>query len=309
MSRMSWGHEPHSYPMMPGEVCRAMLCKICQANARHAYTLDDLEVYRCPQCGLLFLGNPPAGPELKESYANSDAPGYYGRIAAASLVKFETVLRDLRPHLPANGSLLDLGCGDGAFLSLARDKTPGLRAIGVELTENIANLARGRGLEIYTSELNEIGEQFDAITMLDVLEHVSNPVELLAECGRHLKSGGVLCVHTPRLCLWDRLFVILTRTPLRFLSLIWLRSRVSKFHLQVWDDRALSLAVRFSGLTIKRFHALTELSWPIEQYLAVYVWKRFRPPRVLSKILPSLVRLVLVRMGMLRNKAVLLAGN
>ncbi len=36
---------------------------------------------------------------------------------------------------------------------------------------------------------------------------------------------------------------------------------------------------------------------------------RFRPPRVLAKILSSLVRLVLVRMGMLHNKAVILAGN
>jgi SAM-dependent methyltransferase len=107
------------------------------------------------------------------------------------------VVRDLRYPGPV-ARLLDIGCGNGQFLLEAQ--SVGWDAVGVDTDSATAEAARSRGLEIHVGSVEELGlrdASFDAITMAHVLEHLPDPIALLAECRRLLKESGRLWVATP----------------------------------------------------------------------------------------------------------------
>jgi 2-polyprenyl-3-methyl-5-hydroxy-6-metoxy-1,4-benzoquinol methylase len=95
--------------------------------------------------------------------------------------------------------VLDVGCGNGDFLSWAREL--GWSCHGIEIDPVAAAVARAQGVTILGSELGELSEEytaaFDAITLSHVIEHVHDPVELLRQCRRVLRPGGYLWLETP----------------------------------------------------------------------------------------------------------------
>lgn len=107
------------------------------------------------------------------------------------------------------GRLLDVGCGDGAFL--ARMKSFGWEAVGVELDEKAANVAKTQfDVDVFIGPLEAAGfaeKSFDAITLSHVIEHVGDPIELLCRCRNLLRKGGRVVVTTPNAeCLGHRIF-------------------------------------------------------------------------------------------------------
>jgi 2-polyprenyl-3-methyl-5-hydroxy-6-metoxy-1,4-benzoquinol methylase len=102
--------------------------------------------------------------------------------------------------LPSSPSaqLLDVGCGGGHFLARMRSLRWQVR--GVEPDAEAASLARERGLNVFHGTLADARfppNEFDAVTMNHVIEHVPNPIELLQECRRVLKISGRLVIVTP----------------------------------------------------------------------------------------------------------------
>lgn len=103
-------------------------------------------------------------------------------------------------YLPAKprGQLLEIGCGAGAMLEAMVNR--GWQAVGVDFDASAVAIARARGRLVYQGgvfEQNFADESFDAIVMNHVIEHVSAPRELLAECKRILRKGGTLVIITP----------------------------------------------------------------------------------------------------------------
>lgn len=102
-------------------------------------------------------------------------------------------------------ALLDIGCSSGAFVWIA--KNMGLRAEGVEPAEEPAKKAIELGLKVHWGYLNEIAfpdNSFDAITLFEVIEHLNNPMNLLEECHRILRPGGILVIGTGNTNSWTR---------------------------------------------------------------------------------------------------------
>ncbi len=99
------------------------------------------------------------------------------------------------------GKLLDIGCGNGTFLSRMRDA--GWEVTGVEPDPAAAKLAQqGLGIPIFSGTLEDAkfaDASFDAVTLSHVIEHVYNPVSLLSECRRLLKPNGRVVILTPNL--------------------------------------------------------------------------------------------------------------
>jgi SAM-dependent methyltransferase len=97
------------------------------------------------------------------------------------------------------GKILDVGCGNGNRLE--RFRSLGWDAQGQEVDPQAAAEARCiSGAPVHLGQLEEArfpGGSFDAITMNHVIEHVHDPVRLLQECGRILRTGGTLVVITP----------------------------------------------------------------------------------------------------------------
>ena len=76
---------------------------------------------RCPGCDLVFLNPRPLGTLVEEFY-REDYDEAYGEAEASSdrHPVFESVTRRLSLYRQPPGRLLDVGCGDGAFLSLCQ---------------------------------------------------------------------------------------------------------------------------------------------------------------------------------------------
>ena len=134
-------------------------------------------------------------PELKDYFAFS-----YEDDPANPLVQlYESWLDRLeRHHLP--GRLLDIGCGTGLFLAVARRR--GWKPMGVDECVEATRHAREHfGLEVRTGDFEELAAEaagrFDAITMWDIIEHARAPVELLAAARRCLAAEGIIAVSTP----------------------------------------------------------------------------------------------------------------
>lgn len=104
---------------------------------------------------------------------------------------------------PAATRLLDVGCSSGAFLAAATAE--GLQAEGVEPSPEAAEGARRAGFKVFTGLLEEArfpDGGFDAVTLIEVLEHLREPLPLLTECRRILRPGGVVMATTPNGASW-----------------------------------------------------------------------------------------------------------
>ena len=96
--------------------------------------------------------------------------------------------------------LLDIGCGNGAFVRAAR--AWGWDAEGLDPDPNAAAVGRGRGLPITVGSLPKVGypdASFAAVTMSHSIEHLHDPVAGLREIRRILQPGGTVWIDTPNL--------------------------------------------------------------------------------------------------------------
>lgn len=144
-------------------------------------------------------------------------------------------------HAERRGRLVDVGCGNGQFL--ARMRSLGWEVLGVEPDSEAARVASERfGLTVIPSTLEEAKlpeASIDAITMNHVIEHVPDPISLLAECRRILRPGGTVVVVTPNL----------QSLGCRVFKADWRGWEVPR-HLVIFSPKALRLCAERAGLTI-----------------------------------------------------------
>jgi 2-polyprenyl-3-methyl-5-hydroxy-6-metoxy-1,4-benzoquinol methylase len=95
--------------------------------------------------------------------------------------------------------LLDIGCAFGFFLEVARDN--GWDCHGVEVCEYSSTYAKEKlGLNVRAGKLKDIRYPenfFDVIVLLDIIEHLKRPTDILGEVHRILKPDGLIVIITP----------------------------------------------------------------------------------------------------------------
>jgi len=111
-------------------------------------------------------------------------------------------------------SLLDMPCGDGALTAMMAPRFK--RVVGVDASSKHLALAKAN---LPTAELHEAliedfvtSERFDTITMINVLEHVVDPVLVLRKAASLLNDNGVLLVHVPNALAINRRLAVLMGT-------------------------------------------------------------------------------------------------
>ena len=207
-------------------------------------------VYRCRACPMWFkdLGEGGAIPTAYTGEHGDDpvAVTYLEGDAA------RTIFREaLAPLAPAGGTarrLLDIGAAQGVLLEEAARL--GFDAEGIDhCAENVRDAcARGRRVRLAAAETLEDRDAFDVVTLMDIIEHVTDPLGVLAACHRALRPGGTLVVYTPN----HRALIV---SLARLLHRVGMHHPVTEFfgrnHVSFFDDRSLPLALERAGFRVR----------------------------------------------------------
>ena len=111
-------------------------------------------------------------------------------------------------------TLLDIACGDGLMTELFSHhfaRVVGVDANGTHLAEAKKRLPAANFHESLIENL-VLDEKFDTVTMLDLLEHVEDPIEILRKAASFLSEGGTLIVHVPNAHAINRRLAVLMGT-------------------------------------------------------------------------------------------------
>lgn len=244
-------------------------CPACRsARSRSAFGIRSTFL-RCRRCATLYDVEPLAPDEVDRLYAGrayfvkgDDDPGGDGDslwgypedyLADRTLIaaKFDRVLGHLKRYV-APGRLLDVGAGPGFLVACAREL--GWDAVGVDLNAWAAAYACSElGIDVRHGRLGDdlFGDRlFDAITMMDLVEHVADPDDLLAEASRRTRAGGAIALLTPD-----------AGAPLsRLLGRRWPEVRRPGEHVVLFSVDGLSQALARHGFTASGWHSIGKVA-------------------------------------------------
>lgn len=194
-------------------------CPICEAvpPAETILRNHGIDVVCCPDCGMTYARQVMEEQADAARYQASELDLEAMRLRCSDpYLELETArtryyLDRLEESAQGRGALLDIGCGTGTTLVEAQAR--GWRVLGLEpgraacavARQRLGATSQGRVIEGYfPSHLPVDQASFDAIAILDVLEHFVDPQAFLRLIRRHLAPGGRLFVQVPN---WDSLLV------------------------------------------------------------------------------------------------------
>jgi SAM-dependent methyltransferase len=170
----------------------AALAPTCHAVGAHG------DLYACAACGTIHQPGLPGGAALVDLYRAMADPAYLGEEAGRRATA-RRLLDRLERHV-APGRLLEAGCGHGLLLDEARARGWAVR--GLEPSDAARRHARDAlGLDVRAEPLEAVDPAvdgpYDAVALVDVLEHLDDPVGAVRTCASLLAPAGALLVVTP----------------------------------------------------------------------------------------------------------------
>jgi len=166
--------------------------------------------------------------------------------------------------IPPDGSILDIGCGNGAMLAEIR-KLGSFRLCGVESSESAVRLARSQGFDVRladaSTDLVTLFEQhsFDLVVSVEVIEHVYDPRGLLRQAHALLRPKGRLLLTTPYHGYFKNLLIAVLGKGDAHYNPLW-----DCGHIKFWSRKTLSAALEETGYQSIQFYGAGRLG---------YLWK------------------------------------
>lgn len=197
-------------------------CPLCtNRNSSFLWTINRFEqpfdVRQCPGCGLIYQDPLPEAQEVEEMYGQSYYTGESGQgrytyldernnprgHRAVNRARIRILLR-LWHHLNNQSDpddrppeFLDVGCSFGALVQEAA--LAGCAAHGIDISEYAVQEGLHAGLDIRKATPEALPPwdvPLDLVTMIEVIEHLANPVAALRSLARAMRPGGILVIQT-----------------------------------------------------------------------------------------------------------------
>jgi ubiquinone/menaquinone biosynthesis C-methylase UbiE len=238
-------------------------CGIKLDNKGFLFKKKSVEYFRCPNCGLIYQ-NPQPVFELSQDIYDGDH--YHNRYIQSEYIYFPTsniYLKEIESHFKRlnynsnNAKLLDVGCGIGYFLYLA--KKNGYQVEGADISAWAGNYAKKHfDVNVITGNFLEIEfkeNYYDVITIWQTIEHLPEPGLFLEKIYHMLKPGGFFCLATPDTDSWIA----------KFYKKLW-NCYIPDEHICLFNFRSMKVILErfsFNPIVIKRIH---ERQFIPEQY-------------------------------------------
>ena len=230
-----------------------MPCPVCSSESHTCISrmdrrLKPLRTVVCDDCGVFYSNPMPTRDELANYYRNEYRRDYQfalfrptNRHVQKKRLEAKRRYHAIRSELKGDRlTLLDFGCGSGELVQeYARH---GHAAHGFEPGADYASFAQRDGCsaaDVRNADLENVAyesRQFDAISMLHVLEHISNPISALRRACGWLKDDGILYIEVPNM----------QRYSLKGFE------RFHFAHVIGFSRDNLILALRLAGLRVRR---------------------------------------------------------
>ena len=183
-------------------------CRLCGTNeTRLVSVVDGCQFVRCAGCGVERMASYPSARELEEFYDSGYMTKKFNNLGhhlhftkeyrETYFAEKSLTFADLRMDLTAlrGKKLLDVGCANGQFLEYAGKFA--VESTGIDISEEMVNAGKEAGLNCLVKDLFEMEGEFDLLTYWDVIEHVSNPRQVLEKTRELLAPGGEVVIQTP----------------------------------------------------------------------------------------------------------------
>ncbi|MDX1952230.1 MAG: class I SAM-dependent methyltransferase [Verrucomicrobiota bacterium] len=202
--------------------------RITDSHYGHTARIDECTACGFKQCtDLSTVLNFYENLEDPEYNKGREQRGLQSRKILESLVRYKT-----------SGQLLDIGAASGILIEQAEKL--GFHCIGIEPSRSLAQaaIANGFNVRLGTFPHESVRGPFDIITLVDVLEHVPHPGELLKNIANHLSPTGFGVLTTPNVESWMA----------RFLKSKWWHFRVA--HIGYFSPATLTRLMESADLEI-----------------------------------------------------------
>jgi len=220
-------------------------CNICNSTAEEIISKTDIgNIVRCKKCGLFYRNPRLSDRDEIDKYKHQIYDESYGLVEDKSKKEiFVSILNKLEHH---KGKILDIGCADGYFLALARER--GWEPYGIEISDFLLRKARESlgGKQIIGVPLkmaNFPPNSFDVISMWDVLDHLMDPLGELIEIGRILKNKGLLIIRVRNMAFHLQMNKLFKK------NLLGIIKRPATFHLYGFNNKNIKVLLEKANLS------------------------------------------------------------
>ena len=159
------------------------------------------DLLECCNCGLVFLKQEAKAIHEEDKYWDSSKQaGVYLDENIEERTKNDFLRKlELISKFGIHGDLLDIGCGTGQFLNIAKGE--GWNVYGLDISSQAAKIAQEKyDIQVFIGKpeiFDGSGISFDCVTMWDVIEHFTEPDKVISAIRPKIKKGGLLVIRTP----------------------------------------------------------------------------------------------------------------
>lgn len=169
-----------------------LICNFQGTEILKGYEKDYL--VKCKSCGFVFCEKKPTEQELINHYN-----GYprNSSISPITIKRYNELLDNFESYRKTN-NIIDIGCGDGYFLEIAKQR--GWNVYGTEFTDVAIQVCSEKEILMQKGVLNSSNYrsiEFDVVTSFEVIEHINNPKTEVISIKEILRNGGLFYFTTP----------------------------------------------------------------------------------------------------------------
>lgn len=201
---------------------------------------DNLDILECKNCGLVSLSD---FSHIEENFYENTGM-HKGQVdidqwLIATESDNKSRFEELKDKIKGK-KVLDFGCGNGGFLMNAKNTAS--YVAGIDLDKSLAEHFQNEEIKLY-SNIDDIEEKFDIITMFHVIEHLDKPDEVLTQLSSKLNKGGKIIIETPNS---DDALLKLYKSKAFSKFTYW------SCHLYLFNEKTLSKVIKKTDLKITR---------------------------------------------------------